>query len=118
MATPTASAPFGARRRLSAFFYRHRWLKLLGLLIPPLGWLIVVYLAAAGLSTFERVRNGAEFLYGEAIVLDEVHRLGHAGQPLYPAPTALPLTITAYPPVVALAVNGGATATPCESVPT
>ena len=46
MSTPTASAPFGARRRLSAFFYRHRWLKLLGLLIPPLGWLIVVYLAA------------------------------------------------------------------------
>jgi hypothetical protein len=29
MSTPTASAPFGARRRLSAFFYRHRWLKLL-----------------------------------------------------------------------------------------
>jgi putative spermidine/putrescine transport system permease protein len=46
MSTPTASAPFGARRRISAFFYRHRWLKLLGLLIPPLGWLIVVYLAA------------------------------------------------------------------------
>ena len=46
MATPTASAPFGARRRLSAFFYRHRWLKLLALLIPPLGWIVVVYLAA------------------------------------------------------------------------
>ena len=46
MSTPTAPAPFGARRRLSAFFYRHRWLKLLGLLIPPLGWMVVVYLAA------------------------------------------------------------------------
>jgi len=46
MSTPTASAPFGARRRLSAFFYRHRWLKLLALLIPPLSWIVVVYLAA------------------------------------------------------------------------
>jgi hypothetical protein len=60
--------------------------------------LMVVYLAAAGLSTFERVRNGAEFLYGEAIVLDEVRRIG-LGQPLYSAPTALPLTVTAYTPV-------------------
>jgi hypothetical protein len=66
--------------------------------------LILVYLAAAGLSTFERIRNGAEFLYGEAIVLDEVHRLGLVGQPLYPPPTALPLTITAYPPVYYLLV--------------
>ncbi|HLZ28903.1 MAG TPA: hypothetical protein VKV73_16430 [Chloroflexota bacterium] len=65
--------------------------------------LIVVYLAAAGLSTFERVRNGAEFLYGEAIVLDEVHRIG-LGQPLYAPPTALPLTITAYPPLYYLLV--------------
>ena len=66
--------------------------------------LIVVYLAATGLSTFERVRNGAEFLYGEAIVLDEVHRIG-LGQPLYPAPTALPLTVTAYPPLYYLLVG-------------
>ncbi len=36
MSTPTASAPFAARRRISAFFYRHRRLKLVALLIPPL----------------------------------------------------------------------------------
>jgi putative spermidine/putrescine transport system permease protein len=46
MSTPTAPAPFAVRRRISAFFYRHRRLKLVALLIPPLGWLVVVYLAA------------------------------------------------------------------------
>jgi putative spermidine/putrescine transport system permease protein len=46
MATTTASAPVTARRRLSAFFYRRRWLKLVSLLVPPIGWMIVVYLAA------------------------------------------------------------------------
>jgi hypothetical protein len=68
------------------------------LLWTAVAGLIVVYLAATVLSTFERVRNPAEFLYGEAIVLDETHRIG-LGQPLYPAPTALPLTVTAYTPL-------------------
>jgi putative spermidine/putrescine transport system permease protein len=36
----------GARRRLSAFLYRRRPLKLGLLLAPPLGWIVVVYLAA------------------------------------------------------------------------
>ena len=57
--------------------------------------LIVVYLAAAALGTFERVRNPAEFLYGEAIVLDETRRIG-LGLPLYPAPSGLPLTSRKY----------------------
>ncbi|MDQ6672795.1 MAG: hypothetical protein M3069_18970 [Chloroflexota bacterium] len=60
--------------------------------------LMVVYLAAAGLSAFERVRSPAEFLYGEAIVLDETRRVA-LGQQLYPAPTALPLNVTAYTPL-------------------
>jgi putative spermidine/putrescine transport system permease protein len=34
------------RRRLSGFLYPRRWLKLLLLLTPPLGWLGVVYLGA------------------------------------------------------------------------
>jgi hypothetical protein len=77
--------------------------------LGPLLWtaaagLIVVYLAAAGLSTFERVRSPVEFLYGEAIVLDETRRIG-LGQPLYPAPTALPLTVTAYTPLYYLLVG-------------
>jgi putative spermidine/putrescine transport system permease protein len=46
MATESASAPIAARRRVSAFFYRRRWLKLIALLIPPFGWMVVVYLAA------------------------------------------------------------------------
>jgi putative spermidine/putrescine transport system permease protein len=36
----------GARRRLSAFFYRRRPLKLGLLLLPPLGWILVIYLAS------------------------------------------------------------------------
>jgi putative spermidine/putrescine transport system permease protein len=46
MSTPSLPAPIAARRRLSAFFYRRRWLKLVALLVPPLGWMVVVYLAA------------------------------------------------------------------------
>jgi putative spermidine/putrescine transport system permease protein len=46
MSTPPVPAPIAARRRLSAFFYRRRWLKLLALLLPPLGWMVIVYLAA------------------------------------------------------------------------
>ena len=64
-----------------------------------------MYLCAAALSTLERLRNPSEYIYGEAIVLDEVRRIG-LGQPLYPAPNALPLTVTAYPPVYYLVVAG------------
>jgi putative spermidine/putrescine transport system permease protein len=46
MSNPSVPAPIAARRRLSAFFYRRRWLKLLALLLPPLGWMVIVYLAA------------------------------------------------------------------------
>jgi hypothetical protein len=60
--------------------------------------LIIMYLVAAGWSFYERVRTSSEFVYGEAVILDETHRI-RLGQPLYPAPTALPLTVTAYPPV-------------------
>ena len=66
--------------------------------------LLLVYLAAAGLSAYERVRNPAEFLYGEAVVLDETRRVGLGGA-LYPPPTALPLTVTAYPPLYYLVVG-------------
>jgi putative spermidine/putrescine transport system permease protein len=46
MATESVPAPVAARRRVSAFLYRRRWLKLVLLLIPPFGWMVVVYLAA------------------------------------------------------------------------
>jgi putative spermidine/putrescine transport system permease protein len=46
MATESVPAPVAARRRVSAFLYRRRWLKLFLLLIPPFGWMVVVYLAA------------------------------------------------------------------------
>jgi len=40
-----AESPF---TRLSAFFFRHRWLKLVLLLAIPLAWLVGVYLASLG----------------------------------------------------------------------
>ncbi|MGZ4431497.1 MAG: ABC transporter permease, partial [Gaiellales bacterium] len=46
MSASRLPAPIAARRRLSAFLYRHRGLKLLALLVPPLGWMVLVYLAA------------------------------------------------------------------------
>ncbi len=49
MTAPAAQAgAAGARRRLSAFLYRRRPLKLALLLAAPLGWILVVYLAALG----------------------------------------------------------------------
>jgi putative spermidine/putrescine transport system permease protein len=41
-----AGAARAARRRLSAAFWRRPWLRGLALLLPPLGWLLVFYLAA------------------------------------------------------------------------
>ena len=35
-----------ARRRLSAALWRRPWLRAVGLLLPPLGWMVVFYLAA------------------------------------------------------------------------
>ena len=42
---PKAESPL---TRLSAFFFRHRWLKLVLLLAIPLAWLVGVYLASLG----------------------------------------------------------------------
>src|SRR5919197_1460977 len=42
-----AGRPWGAaRRRLSAALWRRPWLRAIGLLLPPLGWMVVFYLAA------------------------------------------------------------------------
>ncbi|MGI9147460.1 MAG: hypothetical protein ACR2IK_13040 [Chloroflexota bacterium] len=79
--------------------------RILALVWSAIALLMVVYLAAAALSGFERVRNPTEFLYGEAIVLEETRRIA-LGQPLYPPPTAVPLTVTAYTPVYYLLVGG------------
>ena len=35
-----------ARRRLSAPFWRHRWLRTLGQLLPPVAWMTLIYLTA------------------------------------------------------------------------
>ncbi|MBV9581088.1 MAG: hypothetical protein JO057_21110 [Chloroflexi bacterium] len=68
------------------------------------GVLLALYLVGTGLSYVERVRDPSESLYGESIVLDEAHRVP-LGQPLYAAPTGLPLTVTAYMPVYYLLVG-------------
>ncbi|HEX6702282.1 MAG TPA: ABC transporter permease [Gaiellaceae bacterium] len=42
-----AGRPRGsARRRLSAALWRRPWLRAIGLLVPPLGWMAIFYLAA------------------------------------------------------------------------
>jgi len=38
-----------ARRRLSAALWRRPWLRAAGLLVPPLGWMVVLYLASLAL---------------------------------------------------------------------
>ena len=52
MSATNAPAPAAVRRRVSAFLYRRRWLKLILLLTPPLGWLGVVYLGALAALLF------------------------------------------------------------------
>jgi putative spermidine/putrescine transport system permease protein len=42
----TAGRPRSARRRLSAALWRRPWLRAVALLLPPLGWMLVFYLAA------------------------------------------------------------------------
>ena len=51
-APPIAPTPGGLRSRVSAFLYRRRAVKLLLLLAPPLGWIVVVYLAALAVLLF------------------------------------------------------------------
>jgi putative spermidine/putrescine transport system permease protein len=46
MSSQQLPALIAARRRISAFFFRRRWLRVLTLLIPPVGWLLVIYIAS------------------------------------------------------------------------
>jgi len=46
MSSQQLPAPIAARRRISAFFFRRSWLRVLTLLIPPVGWLLVIYIAS------------------------------------------------------------------------
>src|SRR3954470_6097499 len=81
--------------RLSAFFFRHRWLKLILLLAVPLAWLVGVYLASLGsllVQSFWRadelspnpihvwnLDNYREFLTGDSVYRSIVARtLGFA----------------------------------------
>jgi putative spermidine/putrescine transport system permease protein len=41
-----AGSRWAARRRLSAALWRRPWLRAVALLLPPLGWMVVFYLAA------------------------------------------------------------------------
>jgi putative spermidine/putrescine transport system permease protein len=47
-ASASAARTTGVRRRVSAFFYRRPKLKLGLLMLPPMGWILVVYLASLG----------------------------------------------------------------------
>jgi len=44
--TPPDRPRWATRRRLSAALWRRPWLRALALLLPPLGWMLVFYLAA------------------------------------------------------------------------
>ena len=46
MSSQQLPAPIAARRRISAFFFRRRWLRVVTLLIPPVSWLLVIYIAS------------------------------------------------------------------------
>ncbi len=48
-ATTSNAPPQGLRRRLYAFTYRHRFLQVLLLLTPPMGWFAIVYLGSLAL---------------------------------------------------------------------
>jgi putative spermidine/putrescine transport system permease protein len=89
---PKAESPI---TRLSAFFFRHRWLKLVLLLAVPLAWLVGVYLASLGsllVQSFWRadelspnpvhvwnLDNYREFLTGDSVYRSIVARtLGFA----------------------------------------
>ena len=48
MTAQSVPARVAYRRRLSALLYRRPWLKLALALLPPMGWLVVVYLGALG----------------------------------------------------------------------
>jgi putative spermidine/putrescine transport system permease protein len=47
-AAPAAGREPGGRGAVTAFFWRYPWVRLILLLIPPLGWLVVVYLGSIG----------------------------------------------------------------------
>lgn len=68
------------------------------------GALIAVYLVAFGLSAAARLPRPVEFMYGESIVLVGARHVAR-GEPLYPAPDQLPLTVTAYTPLYYLLVG-------------
>ncbi len=46
MATSGVGVDREGANRLSAYFYRHRWVKLAGFVTPPLAWFFVFYLGA------------------------------------------------------------------------
>ena len=46
MATLSEPAPNSTRKRITAFFYRRRGLKAIVLLLPPLAWLLIIYIAS------------------------------------------------------------------------
>ncbi|MBV9355838.1 MAG: hypothetical protein JO023_09955 [Chloroflexi bacterium] len=59
---------------------------------------VIVYAVVFVLSAAARIPSPYELMYGESIVLQESRRFA-MGDPLYPAPTQLPLTVTAYTPL-------------------
>ena len=88
----------GLRARVSAFLYRRRFVKLLLLLAPPLGWIVVVYLAALAVLLFTSLWIEDE-LSGQIIhtlTLDNFRELWN--QPVY-------RTITKNTVVMAIAVT-------------
>jgi hypothetical protein len=67
------------------------------------GMLILSYLVWFGLNAGSRLARPVEFVYGESIVLAAARRVAQ-GEPLYPPPDSLPLTVTAYTPLYYLLV--------------
>jgi hypothetical protein len=59
---------------------------------------MLLYLVAFAVNCVVRLQQPTEFIYGEGVVLAQVRGLD-VGKSLYPSPTELPLSVTAYTPV-------------------
>jgi putative spermidine/putrescine transport system permease protein len=96
--TPKAESSLA---RLSAFFFRHRWLKLVLLLAVPLAWLVGVYLASLGSLLVQSFWRADELSPNPVHVWNlDNYRSFLSGDPVYRAIVARTLGFAAITTIV------------------
>jgi putative spermidine/putrescine transport system permease protein len=91
--------------RLSAFFFRHRWLKLVLLLAVPLAWLVGVYLASLGSLLIQSFWRADELSPNPVHVWNlDNYREFLTGDPVYRSIVARTLGFAAITTVVDIAL--------------